>query len=109
MSKSHKNEGDIRFIEKSKKIFTNVSVIPAGSSLKLCRVAEGKADVYCRLGLTYQWDIAAGQAVVEGAGGKVIDFNRKSLNYFLDFQRKNPKFLCVGDPSFNWSDILVGL
>ena len=109
LSKSHKNEGDIRFEEKSKKIFTNVSVIPAGSTLKLCRVAEGKADVYCRLGSTYQWDIAAGQAVVEGAGGKVIDFNRKSLNYFLDFQRKNPKFLCVGDPSFNWSDILEGL
>ena len=108
-SKSHISMRDKAFIDILKKNFDEVKGTPAGSSLKLCRVAEGKADVYCRLGSTYQWDIAAGQAVVEGAGGKVIDFNRKSLNYFLDFQRKNPKFLCVGDPSFNWSDILEGL
>jgi 3'(2'), 5'-bisphosphate nucleotidase len=45
-----------------------------GSSLKLCLVAEGVADLYPRLGLTSEWDTAAAQAVVEGAGGKVISY-----------------------------------
>ena len=43
-----------------------------GSSLKLCLVAEGLADLYPRLGPTSEWDTAAGQAVVEGAGGRVV-------------------------------------
>ena len=46
--------------------------ISAGSSLKFCLVAEGRADLYPRLGPTMEWDTAAGQAVVEGAGGEVL-------------------------------------
>ena len=46
--------------------------ISAGSSLKLCLVAEGKADIYPRLGPTMEWDIAAGQAVAENAGASVL-------------------------------------
>ena len=45
-----------------------------GSSLKFCLVAEGKADLYPRLGLTSEWDTAASQAVVEAAGGQVLAF-----------------------------------
>lgn len=51
--------------------FTIAELISAGSSLKLCRVAEGAADMYPRLGRTMEWDIAAGQAVLLGAGGSV--------------------------------------
>lgn len=46
-----------------------------GSSLKFCLIAEGAADLYPRLGLTSEWDMAAAQAVVEGAGGKVISLH----------------------------------
>ena len=49
-------------------------LISAGSSLKLCRVAEGSADMYPRLGRTMEWDIAAGHAVLFGAGGTVKMF-----------------------------------
>ncbi|WP_231573560.1 3'(2'),5'-bisphosphate nucleotidase CysQ [Thermopetrobacter sp. TC1] len=47
-------------------------VVSYGSSLKLCALAEGKADVYPRLGRTMEWDIAAGQAVLEATGGQVL-------------------------------------
>ena len=49
-----------------------VNSISVGSSLKFCMVAEGKADVYYRFGPTMEWDTAAGQAVLEGAGGVVL-------------------------------------
>lgn len=53
----------------------------AGSSLKLCLVATGEADVYPRLGRTMEWDIAAGQAVLMAAGGSVEDLHGHSLRY----------------------------
>ena len=56
-------------------------MVSAGSSLKLCLVAEGKADVYPRLGRTMEWDIAAGQAVLEGAGGAVERLDGAPLTY----------------------------
>src|SRR5262249_59271876 len=43
--------------------------IASGSAVKLCRVAEGSADVYARLGQVHQWDVAAGEAIVTAAGG----------------------------------------
>lgn len=55
--------------------------ISVGSSLKFCTVAEGKADLYPRLGPTMEWDTAAGQAVVESAGGKVVDLAGNRLRY----------------------------
>ena len=48
-------------------------VLAVGSSLKLCALAEKKADVYPRFGRTMEWDIAAGQAVLEAAGGRVLE------------------------------------
>ena len=80
--------------------------IPAGSSLKLCKVAEGNADIYSRLGPTYQWDIAAGQAVVESAGGVVNDLSGNPLSYKFDPQLKNPHFYCAGDKEFQWLELL---
>jgi 3'(2'), 5'-bisphosphate nucleotidase len=73
---------------------------PAGSSIKLCLVADGSADLYPRLGPTSEWDIAAGQAVVEAAGGQVV---RLSDGQALDYNSKanilNPEFLAYGDPA----------
>jgi len=55
--------------------------VPVGSSLKLCAVAEGRADLYPRLGPTMEWDTAAGQAVVEAAGGQVLTASGTPLRY----------------------------
>lgn len=49
-----------------------VDYLPSGSSLKFCRLAEGAADVYPRYGRTMEWDTAAGQAILEAAGGRVL-------------------------------------
>ena len=53
----------------------------AGSSLKFCRIAEGKADIYPRLGRTMEWDTAAGHAILNFAGGKIVDLNGIPLSY----------------------------
>lgn len=72
--------------------------VAAGSSLKFCRIAEGAADVYPRHGPTSQWDTAAGQAVLECAGGQVLDFAREPLRYGLDRPILNPFFIAWGRP-----------
>ena len=105
LSKSHKSKEDEWFVDECKKRFGVVHEIPTGSSLKLCKVAEGKADIYSRLGPTYQWDIAAGQAVVESAGGVVNDLSGNPLSYKFDPELKNPHFYCAGDKEFLWLDL----
>lgn len=71
----------------------------AGSSIKLCLVADGSADLYPRLGPTSEWDIAAGQAVVEGAGGQVVELEGgTALRYNTRAGLLNPDFLAYGDP-----------
>lgn len=54
---------------------------PLGSSLKFCRIARGDGDLYVRYGLTYEWDTAAGQAILEAAGGSVVTRDGQTLSY----------------------------
>ncbi len=70
-------------------------LVSAGSSLKLCRVAEGAADMYPRLGRTMEWDIAAGHAVLAGAGGTVTTLDGAPLTYGKD-GLDNPFFVARG-------------
>lgn len=69
--------------------------INAGSSLKFCRVAEGRADVYPRFGPTMEWDTAAGHAVLMYAGGEVITENGRPLLYGKP-EFRNPNFIARG-------------
>jgi 3'(2'), 5'-bisphosphate nucleotidase len=71
--------------------------VAAGSSLKFCRIAEGQADVYPRHGPTSQWDTAAGQAVLETAGGAVLDPQGQPLRYGVERPVLNPNFIAIGD------------
>lgn len=71
--------------------------VPAGSSLKFCRIAEGAADIYPRMGPTSQWDTAAAQAVLEVAGGAVLDPVGQPLCYGLDKPVLNPHFVALAD------------
>jgi len=90
-SRSHRDARTDAFLAD----FKVKQLISAGSSLKLCRVAEGSADLYPRLGRTMEWDIAAGHAVLEAAGGSVRTLDGAPLRYGkqgLD----NPDFVARG-------------
>lgn len=89
-SKSHFNEETKKYIESLGKDYELVSV---GSSLKLCLVAEGKADIYPRLGTTMEWDTAAAHAVVNGAGKKVYRFGSNEELEYNKGNLKNPWFV----------------
>ena len=73
-----------------------------GSSLKLCLVAEGKADLYPRLAPTSEWDTAAGHAVLDAAGGQVVDTRGRPLRYNETDSLLNDWFLAFGDATHDW-------
>jgi 3'(2'), 5'-bisphosphate nucleotidase len=73
--------------------------LAAGSSIKLCLIADGSADLYPRLGGSTEWDIAAGQAVVEAAGGQVVSLEDGLALRYNKQDLLNPKFLAYGDPA----------
>jgi len=95
-SRSHQSDEFKVFI----KDYTGAEIVSMGSSLKLCLVAEGKADLYPRLGLTSEWDTAASQAVVEAAGGQVLALPEMSpLKYNQNADSLlNPHFLVCASP-----------
>lgn len=81
--------------------------MPLGSSLKLCLVAEGAADVYLRLGPTSEWDTAAGQCIVEAAGGRVTDLRLQPLQYNQRDSLLNPEFLVHASTATDWAPLLA--
>lgn len=83
-----------------------VNMTSMGSSLKFCLVAEGLADCYPRLGPTSEWDTAAAQAVLQEAGGRVVDTDYRPLTYNQKESLLNPEFFALGDPNFPWADYL---
>ena len=91
VSKSHFSKETQEYIDKldTKKIVQ----ISKGSSLKLCMVAEGTADIYPKLGFTYEWDTAAGHAIVLEAGKDVVQFDTNSSLVYNKENLLNPWFL----------------
>jgi 3'(2'), 5'-bisphosphate nucleotidase len=78
------------------------AIEPMGSSLKICLVAEGTADLYPRFGPTSEWDTAAAQAILESAGGRMMDRVGQPLRYNTKDDLLNPHFLAFGDPRRDW-------
>ncbi|MGD9233288.1 MAG: 3'(2'),5'-bisphosphate nucleotidase CysQ [Desulfobacterales bacterium] len=85
-SRSHPSKDFEAFVKTMKNQHEKVDVISSGSSLKLCLVAEGRADIYPRLGPTMEWDTAAGQAIVEQANGSVLNYETGEP---LQYNKKN--------------------
>jgi len=81
--------------------------IAMGSALKFCLIAAGSADVYFRFGPTCEWDTAAGQAIIEAAGGQVTDLDLKPLRYNQRDHLINPDFIAYADPSAPWREWLA--
>ncbi len=71
-SRSHMNAETEAFIKAMQERYENIEIVSKGSSLKFCMVAEGRAHVYPRFAPTMEWDTAAGSAIVEAAGLKVV-------------------------------------
>ncbi len=92
VSRSHLDTETQAFIDR----LAPVRLVQAGSSLKFCRVAEGAADIYPRMGPTCEWDTAAAQAVLEGAGGVVLDLHGAPLRYGKP-DVLNPSFIATRD------------
>lgn len=86
-SRSHMNDETINFIDELKNEYSEIEIVPKGSSLKFCLLAEGKADIYPRFAPTMEWDTAAGHALCAAVGLKVISqetgeeliYNKKNL------------------------------
>ena len=93
-SRSHSNKDFQIWVKKN---FSQYELITIGSSLKLCFLAEGIADIYPRLGPTSEWDIAAGHIILEEAGGKLKSFDNTDILYNTKENIINPNFLAYGN------------
>jgi len=92
-SRSHATPDLTRFVDQKREEKGEVDFVPAGSSLKICLVAEGAADVYPRLGPTMEWDTAAGQAVAECSGARVFNYEDGSPLEYNKQDLLNPWFV----------------
>ncbi len=81
-------------------------LISMGSSIKMCLVAEGAADIYPRFGPTSEWDTAAAHCVVNEAGGVIVNTELETLPYNTKDSLLNPSFLAVGDLNDQWKYFL---
>lgn len=102
-SRSHRSQEVDEYVNQFSSHFKEINYKPAGSSLKLCLVAEGKAHLYPRLGPTMEWDTAAGHIIATEAGATITRFdNGKKLTYNKE-NLLNPYFIVS---SFNIEDYL---
>ena len=101
-SRSHRDPSLDAYLEN----LGNCDMMPMGSSLKFCVIAEGGADLYPRLGLTSEWDTAAAQAVVEQAGGSVVTLDGKPMKYNTKESILNPHFFVIGATDRDWLALL---
>lgn len=105
-SRSHSNARMEAFLHNVGEHLSPPKLVSLGSSLKICLVAEGGADVYPRLGLTSEWDTAAAQAVLEHAGGSLVDVNGNPLRYNTKDSLLNPEFFARGLSPHAWQQYL---
>jgi 3'(2'), 5'-bisphosphate nucleotidase len=96
VSRSHYDPVSAKFLE----TLGPVKPLACGSALKFCRLAEGALDVYPRLAPTFEWDVAAGHAVVVAAGGAIVAADGGPLKFGrVDAAFRVPGFVAWGDPS----------
>jgi 3'(2'), 5'-bisphosphate nucleotidase len=81
-------------------------LVPLGAALKFCLLAGGEVEVYLRYGQTCEWDTAAGQCIVESAGGAVLDLSLQPLTYNRRESLVNPDFIAVADRNGRWREWL---
>jgi 3'(2'), 5'-bisphosphate nucleotidase len=92
-SRSHATPDLERFVADKREAFGEVDFIPAGSSLKICLVAEGQADIYPRLAPTMEWDTAAGHAVAAYSGARIFEYESGDTLKYNKENLLNPWFV----------------
>lgn len=105
-SRSHSDGRQQIFLENIERNHLPPRLISMGSSLKICLVAEGKADVYPRLGPTSEWDTAAAQCVLEQAGGSLTSLEGAPFRYNGKDSLLNPEFFASGATPHDWGQYL---
>ena len=95
-SRSHATPDLEKFVAHKREVFGEVAFIPAGSSLKICLVAEGRSDIYPRLAPTMEWDTAAGHAVAEYSGARIYDHESGNTLMYNKENLLNPWFVVEG-------------
>ncbi len=99
VSRNHLSDDTLQYLKQ----FSSIKQRSIGSSLKFCLVAQGSADLYPRFAPTCEWDSAAAQAVVEAAGGCVLEYpTLNPLRYNRRNTLLNPHFLVCADTPLSW-------
>lgn len=106
-SRSHRGDLLDQFINTLEAKLGEAEVVSMGSSLKICLLAEGKADIYPRLAPTSEWDTAAAHAVLAAAGGDIVDTEFQALRYNQKESMLNPHFIAISDISYDWQSVLL--
>ncbi|GAA0421366.1 3'(2'),5'-bisphosphate nucleotidase CysQ [Cocleimonas flava] len=105
-SRSHTGEDMVKFLENYEADNGQYDLQSMGSSLKMCMVAEGNADLYPRLWLTSEWDTAAAHCILNEAGGKIVNIDMSPLLYNTKDSLLNPYFFAIGNNSVAWNKYL---
>jgi 3'(2'), 5'-bisphosphate nucleotidase len=105
-SRRHRGEELDLCIAQLERRFERVERKYFGSALKFCYMAEGLADFYPRFSPCSEWDTAAGQAVLEAAGGTIVNLEFEPLTYNQRACLLNPHFYAFSDASFDWTELL---
>ena len=106
-SRSHSGDLLDQLINTMEAELGKAEVVSMGSSLKICLLAEGKADIYPRLAPTSEWDTAAAHAVLAAAGGDIVDTEFQALRYNQKESMLNPHFIAISDISYDWQSVLL--
>ncbi len=93
VSRSHYTEETKEFVERLRDKYGEIEEVHVGSALKLCFIAEGRADIYPRFAPTMEWDVAAGDIIVSESGGKVLQYPSYTELVYNKEKLKNPWFV----------------
>jgi 3'(2'), 5'-bisphosphate nucleotidase len=105
-SRRHRGEDLDAVIQQIEEQLGKATIVSMGSSLKMCLLAEGMADIYPRLAPTSEWDTAAAQGILTAAGGAIVDLQFQTLRYNTKAELLNPYFIALADPLYPWQELL---
>lgn len=105
-SRSHRGVEVDKLIARIDAGLAATEVVSMGSSLKICLLADGSADIYPRLAPTCEWDTAAAHAVLVAAGGEIYTIEFEPLRYNQKAELLNPYFIALADLEFSWKQLL---
>ena len=105
-SRRHLGEQLNALVGKIENHFGKVTLLSMGSSLKMCLLAEGSADIYPRMAPTCEWDTAAAHGILFAAGGEIVDLQFRPLRYNSKPELLNPFFIALADRTYPWQRLL---